>query len=304
MKTLTNRLTNRLGYLTEVGKMNKQTKIEQNLHLPLDAINNVIQKEYVKKEDLQIVDNSFTINIIKNQVFNQGHNYVPPLNTFRDSEIADCARKIQFKKMVPDLATEFDDQTQGTFTVGNAVHEYNQDKIIKNSVVIAKELQVKHSFKDIVLTGHIDLLVVHPDLGIMVTDIKTMSPKAFHWQLNGRYGISKEYQIQANNYANKVSVLNYSILCINKENHLMKEVFFKTNPNLFQAILEKCQLIYLSIKNKLLLPRLPEYPDFWKCQYERRDYMGNYTGEKVYCQYFDVCSKVETYDDLVELEVE
>ena len=56
--------------------------------------------------------------------------------------------------------------------------------------------------------------------------------------------------------------------------------------------------------NKFLLPRLQQFPDNFPCQYERRDYMGNYTGEHVYCQFYEICKQADSWQDLEQLEVE
>lgn len=275
--------------------------IEDMARLTIDSINKTIQKNIVKQSEQVFYEDSFLIENVKKHVFGSGSgNYVPPHNVFRDSEIGhECFRFLQLKKAFPDLLTPFSLNTQGKFSNGNAIHEYEQAKLPK-TVIVAKELNIEKKYKDISLRGHIDLLVAHPDYGVMVTDIKTMSEKAFYWL--DRNGISKEYQIQANNYANKIISPMFSIYCISKEDHKMREYFFEQKPALYNAMQEKAQFLYIAISEKYLLPRHPGFPDnFWQCQYEEKDYKGYQTGNTIRCPAFDICERANQFQDLENL---
>lgn len=127
--------------------------------------------------NVNLRDDTFLISKIQAHVFNQGANYTPLSNQFRISSVGYCMRKLQFDKIIPEHKQPFDMKTQGTFAVGNAVHEYIQEHL-PDDILIKDEFQVNYTYNNIKLIGHIDLLIQTPD-GIKLVDIKTSNPRSF-----------------------------------------------------------------------------------------------------------------------------
>ncbi len=229
------------------------------------------------KEELDIRTGDFITKLVQEHVFNQGANYVPELNQFRISNIGYCARKIQLGKIAGHEEKPFDLKTQGIFAIGNALHEWIQKYIPKRYLVKAEQ-RVYYDYKDIQLTGHVDLLLMTPN-GLHVNDIKSSGMKAFR-NLD-TYGVSKHHRAQANTYASIMKTLDYSILYVKKEDFAMKVFEFDTSEEQFNASLKKCQSIHEAIMNKVLMDKV-DTEDNWECGY---------------CNYSNICDNV-VMDDL------
>jgi len=224
-------------------------------------------------------ENSFIIKKIQEQVFNQGHNYVPQQSQFRISSIAYCERKLQLQKFIPNLEKAFSLDTLGIFAVGEAIHRLIQSELSKD-ILLGREKKISFKFKEIELLGHVDLILL-TDLGIKVCDIKSSNVRSFGYL--DQYGPNEHHVIQANTYASIMKVQKFSILYVNKNNFNMKEFDFNVSDDLFVKVLIKAVKITKSIKDEILLGRLKEFPKFWECQYVNRE-----KNELVKCNFFDL----------------
>lgn len=228
-------------------------------------------------DKLGVTQSDWIIKTIQDSSFNQGMNYEPEFNQYRASGVGYCSRKLEYDKIAGHEKEEFDLETLGTFSIGNAVHEWIQ-KLFPEKYLVKAEQTVHYDYKDIQIKGHVDLLLL-TSTGLHVSDIKTTSSKAFKWL--DTYGAGEHHLAQANTYASIMGTKTYSIIYVRKEDFAMKCFEFDTNKDAFQSILDKMQLIHTSILNKVLLDKVAG-KDEWQCNY---------------CSYQKICDKV-VLDDL------
>lgn len=224
------------------------------------------------------------IESIQEHCFNQGLGYIPEENQFRISSVGYCPRKLQYKRILPDLEAPHDLTTLGTFAVGNALHEWIQTKL-PESVLVKAEQRITYKHGAIELVGHVDLLL-QTETGLKVSDIKSANNRSFGYK---RKDASDEHIFQANTYARIMGVREFSILYVNKDTFEMIEHNYDTSEDKFQFILNKCQTIYDFTAEGRLLDKAP----IWngkECEWK--------TGQ---CPYKDICDNFETFDDLIDL---
>ncbi|MHA1447797.1 MAG: PD-(D/E)XK nuclease family protein [Candidatus Hodarchaeales archaeon] len=198
---------------------------------------------------------STLIKTIQKHWTNETNNYKVERNQFRISQAIYCSQRIFFSKLfempevqkeVPQIIIEFqpDLRLQGIFAAGNAAHEYIEN-ILPETYLVASEGIVKTEYENIQIIGHYDLLVIDPDHGLKIVDIKTCNSKAYSYKANKPDDLHLR---QANLYGHILKTSHFSILYINKEDYNMTE-----HTRLVNHVKAESELIRLNrIYNKIM----------------------------------------------------
>lgn len=193
--------------------------------------------------------------------WSSGFNYTPEENEIRISNIWMCGRRIYHEKV--DIG-QFHKRDNPVFACGHAYHNFIQEKLPN---IFVAEIEVKDTFKNIKLRGHIDIpYKLKKEKKIRIIDIKTSGTINFkkYWlknasdssqhQTNAYSFMFKKTEIYKNMVKDGWSMDNtFSVLALDRDNFDMIEHPFDISELNYLSDLERLHFIY----NNHVLKKIP-----------------------------------------------
>ena len=188
-----------------------------------------------------------------------------PTKTFHMSDMGMCMRKRILKRMGKSH-TDFEPRTYRLFAVGHMIHEYFQDMLEKEGVLVHKEGEISMMGGELI--GHYDAIVKAKD-GLHLYELKTVHSRKILYK-----DVDEQYIMQGLTYMMALqpeySIKDLRVCLISRDDLIMKETGHTLTPEWTQRIHNELGLLWESWQNKdkKLPPELePTDKQAWLCGY-------------------------------------